>query len=286
MTQLTPAQLGTKTAPSDGDLFVGYPAGGPMYSITALNFRTYALMGALLLDGSTTMTGAFKASNGTQSNPSLTFGSDTGTGLYRVSASKLGITVGGANILTLDASGGIAAQGAAPFVGNLTGNVTGNVTGNLTGNVTGSVVGTAAAWTTARTLSFTGGATGSGSIDGSANVAITLTVPTPAPTLTAKSGGTYTAIAGDANSSIRFTGVGLGAAGTIPANASVAYAIGTFLEWVNGLSGSSSITVAITSDTLNWGSSTGTRTVAQGGVLCARKMAATVWNVIYGVGIS
>lgn len=73
---------------------------------------------------------------------------------------------------------------------------------------------------------------------------------------------------------------------TIPANASVAYPIGTTLTFVNDL-GAGTITISITSDTLVFAPSgaTGSRTLAAGGVCTALKMASTRW-IISGSGIS
>lgn len=95
-------------------------------------------------------------------------------------------------------------------------------------------------------------------------------------------GTNYTAVLADANSTM--VGMSTLSAFTIPANASVAYTTGTELEFIN--STVSPITVAITSDTLQWKSSLGTRTVAVGGVLRARKTAATVWFVVCDIGVT
>lgn len=73
---------------------------------------------------------------------------------------------------------------------------------------------------------------------------------------------------------------------TIPANASVAYPIGAVITFVNDV-GAGAITIAITSDSM-WlagSSSTGSRTLAAGGVATALKVSTTRW-VISGAGIS
>lgn len=71
---------------------------------------------------------------------------------------------------------------------------------------------------------------------------------------------------------------------TIPANASVAYQIGTAITFVND---QNTITIAITSDTLVWAEdgSTGPRTLAENGVATAIKVTSTRW-IISGVGLS
>lgn len=62
---------------------------------------------------------------------------------------------------------------------------------------------------------------------------------------------------------------------TIPANGSVAFPIGTILTGYN--LGTGAVTMSITTDTLRWGSSTGSRTIAQYGSWTIRKITSTVW---------
>ena len=86
--------------------------------------------------------------------------------------------------------------------------------------------------------------------------------------------GNYTAVMADAAKEIFFTG---NATGTIPANASVAYPIGTVLVWSADVSKVATIT--ITSDTLVWVPTgvTTNRTVTGPGTLIAVKKKATTW---------
>jgi hypothetical protein len=74
---------------------------------------------------------------------------------------------------------------------------------------------------------------------------------------------------------------------TIPANASVAYPIGTTLTFIAGPSPVVTVTIAITSDTLRLagGTSTGSRTLAANGMATAVKVAATTWY-INGTGLT
>jgi hypothetical protein len=67
---------------------------------------------------------------------------------------------------------------------------------------------------------------------------------------------------------------------TIPANASVPYTLGTTLTFVNGPA-SGVLTIAINSDTLVWANNntTGSRSLAAGGVATAIKSANTVWQI-------
>lgn len=98
--------------------------------------------------------------------------------------------------------------------------------------------------------------------------------------------GNYTFVAGDAGKHILHpSGGGSGDTFTIPANASVAYEIGTSITVVNR--DSNSVSIAITSDTMYLANSTttGARTLAQNGVATAIKVEATVW-IISGVGLT
>lgn len=92
----------------------------------------------------------------------------------------------------------------------------------------------------------------------------------------------YTCVLTDRNKEIYQTGASKTV--TIPANASVAFPIGTILTgtFTNATGGS----VAITSDTMTMAgtTSTGTRTVSQNGIWTARKETATSW-LIMGPGV-
>jgi len=72
---------------------------------------------------------------------------------------------------------------------------------------------------------------------------------------------------------------------TIPANSSVAFAVGTVITFINMSSGA--LTIAITTDTMYLGGAgtTGSRSLAQYGVATAIKMTATTW-IITGTGLS
>ena len=71
---------------------------------------------------------------------------------------------------------------------------------------------------------------------------------------------------------------------TIPANASVAFPIGTVIGIVNE-NAAGAITLAITTDTLRWGSSTGSRTIAANGTATLLKVTSTQWRLT-GDGIT
>jgi hypothetical protein len=71
---------------------------------------------------------------------------------------------------------------------------------------------------------------------------------------------------------------------TIPANASVAYTIGTVISFVNLIN---TVTIAITTDTMYLAGpgTTGSRTLAAYGCCTAMKVAATTW-IISGTGLT
>lgn len=102
------------------------------------------------------------------------------------------------------------------------------------------------------------------------------------PQGTALTGGSATLVLSDAN---RFIPNFSGAArtGTIPANASVAYPIGTAITFVEG--GGASMTIAINTDTLQFGSLTGSRALAANSMATAIKVASTTW-FISGTGLT
>lgn len=72
---------------------------------------------------------------------------------------------------------------------------------------------------------------------------------------------------------------------TIPANASIAFPIGTMLTFIN--SGGGVMSIAITTDTMTLANSatTGTRSLASNGIATAIKMTATAW-LISGNGLT
>lgn len=97
-------------------------------------------------------------------------------------------------------------------------------------------------------------------------------------------GSSYTLVLADAGKLI-YRGSGGAATWTIPANASVAFPVGTVVTFMN-ITGTS-VSIAITSDTLTLAgtTSTGTRTLGQNGVATAIKYASTEW-LISGAGLS
>lgn len=56
-------------------------------------------------DGQTTMTGPLKAANGTALAPSVTFASDTDTGVYRIGGNNIGVACNGAKVMDIATTG-------------------------------------------------------------------------------------------------------------------------------------------------------------------------------------
>ena len=142
--------------------------------------------------------------------------------------------------------------------------------------------------TTATTVNFAGAATTALNI-GASNAPITGFAATATTSSTASSLGylgipqsgtatTATLAIGDAGKHIYVTTAGQTI--TIPANASVAYPIGTTIGFIAGPS-ATTVTIAITSDTMYLGGTgtTGSRTLAAHGMATAVKVAATTWYI-------
>jgi hypothetical protein len=97
----------------------------------------------------------------------------------------------------------------------------------------------------------------------------------------------YTAVATDANSGLLHPAADTTARiWTIPANASVPFAIGTTLTFVNQNAGGV-VTIAITTDTMRLAGAgtTGRRTLAANGIATALKITSTEW-IINGTGLT
>jgi len=310
MSTKNPDQLTVSTTIANTDLLVGYPAGGPMYAITAANALIYFEASSLLLDGSHTMTSALVHAVGSESLPSVTFAGDLDTGWFHVGANSMAGVVGGQKRLQVEATA-ITALNGAVFVGNLTGNAdTATTAGSTSGNAA-----TATKWATGRTLSITGSiAYTSPSLDGSGNVTAAATIANNSDAVTWGGLQTYsvganlTLAAAPASNAVGFLGLiqtgaksndytlALADSGhevpftatktlTIPANASIAFQNGTVI--CASVDSGHTLTVAITSDTLTWlpTAGTGSRTVTGPGFITLRKYSSTVWWC-WGMNIS
>jgi hypothetical protein len=99
--------------------------------------------------------------------------------------------------------------------------------------------------------------------------------------------GNYTLVLTDAEKHLYYSSGAGPYTWTIPANASVAFDIGTVVTFIN-LAGGPTIAIAITTDTLYWstpGGGSGTRTLANYGVATAIKFNSTGW-IISGSGLT
>lgn len=132
-------------------------------------------------------------------------------------------------------------------------------------------------------LTFSGTITTSGLVTISAGADLT---PATTPSTTAAGylgspintqDATYGLVMADAGKTIYHTSASTHT-WTIPANGSVAYPIGTCIGF-NNENGGGNVTIAITTDTLRWGSSTGSRTLAANGSAVAQKVASTLWRL-------
>jgi hypothetical protein len=97
--------------------------------------------------------------------------------------------------------------------------------------------------------------------------------------------GNYTLVLADAGKVIYKNAGGAGETITIPANASVAFPVGTIIRIINN--GGGTLSIAITTDTLTLAgtSTTGTRTLADNSIAVIEKVTTTEW-FISGVGLS
>ncbi len=98
--------------------------------------------------------------------------------------------------------------------------------------------------------------------------------------------GNYTLVLGDAPKHIYKASGGAGETITIPANASVAFPIGTAIPIVN--QGGGDLSIAITSDVmqLEGAGTTGTRTLADDGIATILKVTATLWMISGGLNLT
>ena len=176
-------------------------------------------------------------------------------------------TTGVSGILPVANGGTNASTASITSFNNITGYSAAGATGNTSTNL---VFSTSPTLVTPALGTPASGTLSNCTVDGTNSVGY-LNIPQNAQT------GSYTTVLGDAGKHI-YHASGAGAATyTIAANSSVAYPIGTVLAFVN-LS-ATSISIAITTDTLTWaqGGGTGTRTLAQYGVANCLKITSTQW---------
>jgi hypothetical protein len=104
-----------------------------------------ALTQSLATTGVSTMSGALKAAAGSVGSPSITFGTDTDTGLFLAGTDQLGFSTNGTQVVTLNADQSVSWAGAATWGGNVTYNGAVTINGTLTVNGTSITFGAGAA---------------------------------------------------------------------------------------------------------------------------------------------
>jgi len=219
--------------------------------------------------------------DGTAAIPGFGFSQDTDCGLYRAAADAIGIAAGG--VLGLQVSyGGLVCQvscsngnASNPGITFLADNNKGFYSpgANLIGMCIGGQV-------MAQLRPASEGAMQVTDYGGTLQIVGYRNIPQNSQS------ANYTAVLADSGKHLLHpSGGGAGDTFTIPANASVAYELGTAITFVNR--DSNALSIAITSDTLIMagGTSTGTRQLAQNGVATAIKVESTTW-VISGSGLS
>lgn len=244
--------------------------------------------------------------DGTAGAPGFSFQNDPDTGFYRIGSNTIGVAVNTANIARFIGNGTGELQltnGNAPFpsysfindvdsgfyldgVGQLAWAVNGVRTAAMDGNqlfIGNGAVGTPALsfLTDPNTGIYRMAADELGFVENGVGFRIGFReIPQNSQS------GNYTLLATDNGKHILHpNGGGAGDVYTIPANASVAYPIGTVLTFVNRAT--DNVSIAITTDTLILAGSTttGTRTLGVNGVATAIKVEAQVW-IISGTGLS
>lgn len=230
-----------------------------------------------------TFSAGWRTSDGTVAAPSWSFASETGTGAYRVSAGVWGFATLGVVRYTVAAAGltmsvPVILQAGTAAAPSLT------LAGDT--NTGGYSAG-------ADDFGFTAGGARVGGFRTAANGGVH-TVDTAGTLYSVgykqipqnSQSGNYTAVRADESKHLYHpSGAGASHTYTIPANASVAYPIGTVLTVVNR--DSNTLSIAITTDTMYLANSasTGTRTLASNGVATILKTGTTEW-MISGAGVT
>lgn len=149
---------GTMSLVSGNPVVTGTSISSTAYNNTNSDFAT-ELTDSLSRSGKGAMLAPLQLSNGTVALPSLTFGTDTDSGLYRIGANNVGLALNGAKVVDY-ATTGVAVTGTLSASAGFTATQsTSNGTAvTATGNGTGSGVTATGGASTGTGGAFTGGA--------------------------------------------------------------------------------------------------------------------------------
>lgn len=258
--------------------------------ISGTNAGAISIPGTLVVTGNVTVGNATAASllivNGTSS------GAAGGAGIFAQNGGSGKIGIGNYSFVhggAYDATGTLYTAGDLVFTPGGSSSVSARLTSAGNFNVVGDVAVNVSKFTVAAatgntvvagTLTITGVVNGGGAL-------FTSVADSKGDLRTIvqnSQSASYTFVLGDAGKQIYHTSA-TPHTFTIPANASVAYDVGTAITIVNA-NGGGTLTIAITTDTLRWGGvgSTGSRTLAATGVATVLKITSTEW-LITGTGI-
>jgi hypothetical protein len=237
------------------------------------------LGGSLYVGGDTVLTGDILVGGGDVNTTATTFNliSSTATTVNFASAAttlNIGNTATAAQIVNMftASSGASTYNFAVGPTANATTKTINIGTAGVSGSTTAIAVGSAVSGATTN-LTFNGAIVDATTFNTAKSVGYLGSPINP-------QAGAYTLVIGDTGKTI-YAGGNL----TIPANSSVAFPVGTVINII----ASAGITVAITTDTLQWGgqasSTTGTRTIAQYGMATLVKVTSTIWY-ISGAGVT
>lgn len=211
------------------------------------------------------------------------------TGVTVAAGTQALVVWNGADLLLLGVANAAGVPPLAATATAATTATTATTATNLSGTTQWSIPYQSAAGTTAYLASGTAGyflvSGGSGTPSWGNTLPVTTTINSQVvgyrdiPQNTQSAG--YTCVLADAGKHIYMSTAGVY---TIPANASVAFPIGTVITFVNVAGGS---TIAITTDTMYLAgtTTTGTRSMVLNGIANAVKITATVW-LFSGMGVS
>jgi hypothetical protein len=173
---------GTYSLPSGNPVVSGTTIGSSWANNTLSDIGT-EITNSLDRSGRGAMTAPLQCSSGSAAAPSLTFSADSDTGLYRVGANNVGLSLGGSKVIDFSTTTPLAVTGAATISAGATVTQSTSNGAGVTGTGNGSGAGGV----------FTGGATGAG-VTGTGGA-------------TSGNGGTFTATGTGTNYGVRAIGI-------------------------------------------------------------------------------